>query len=112
MQLFIKSDVLTKCTSGTVLKQLDLTKKDNFQSRSKLNIGFATELTVSEVIRRDLVTDTEVSLFERSPLGSMIVKHARCLDPKYFGSNKCRGINEASAEAFSIFKGDICYHWE
>ena len=55
------------------------------------------------MIRKDLVTDTEVSefkkhclqylvatpkkLFERSPIGSMIVKHARCLDPKLFGSN-------------------------
>ena len=72
-------------------------------SQGKLNIWFATELTVSEMIRRDLVTDTEFSefqkqclqflvatakkLFERSPLDSMIVKHARYLDPKGFHSN-------------------------
>ena len=30
---------------------------------------------------------TAKKLFERSPLESMIVKHARCLDPKQFESN-------------------------
>ena len=30
---------------------------------------------------------TAEKLFERSPVGSMIVKHSRCLDPKHFDSN-------------------------
>lgn len=54
LQLFIKPDVLTKCLSGTVLKQFDLTKKENLLSQSKLSIGFATEHAVSEMIRKDL----------------------------------------------------------
>ena len=42
-QLFMKLDVLNKCTSGTALKKLDLTKKDNMLNQMKLSIGFATE---------------------------------------------------------------------
>ena len=99
LQLFIKPNALNKCTFGTALKELDLLKKD----QRKLNIGFATELTIMEMVRKDLVTDAEISefkkqclkflvataekFFERSLLGSMIVKHARCLDPKQFESN-------------------------
>ena len=30
LQLFIKAIVLTKCTSGTALRQVDLTKKEKF----------------------------------------------------------------------------------
>ena len=92
-----------------------MTKNKNFLSRNKLSIGFAIELTVSEMIRKDLVIDTEVSdfekqcvqflvaaakkFFERSPLGSMIVKHTRCLDPKHFDSNNAL---ETTTEAFNI----------
>ena len=66
-------------------------------------IRSATKLAVSEIIRKDLVTDTAISefmkqclqflvatakkLFERSPVGSIIVKHTRCLYPKHFDSN-------------------------
>ena len=103
LQHFMTLDVLNLCTSGTTLKELDLTKKDNMFSPRKLNIGFATELTMTEMVRKVLVTDAEVSefkkqclkflvataenFFERSPLGSMIGKHSRCLDPKQFESN-------------------------
>ena len=103
LQLFMTLDVLNLCTSGTTLRELDLTKKDNILSPRKLIIGFATELTVTEMVRKDLVTDAEVSefkkqclkflvataekFFERSPLRSMIGKHSRCLDPKQFKSN-------------------------
>ena len=52
----MKPDVLNKCTSGTALKELDLTIKDNMLSQRKLNIGFATELTITEMIRKNLVT--------------------------------------------------------
>ena len=84
LQLFIKLDALNKCTSGTAFKELNLTKKDNILSQKKLNIGFPTEPTITEKVRKDLVTDGEVSefkkqilkllaatakkLFERSPL--------------------------------------------
>ena len=97
----MKPDVLNKCTSGTALKELDLTIKDNMLSQRKLNIGFATELTITEMIRKNLVTAmqgflslrnslkfaTAEILFEKSPLGSMIVTHAGCVDPKQFESN-------------------------
>ena len=92
-----------------------MTKNKNFLSRNKLSIGFATELTVSEMIRKNFVIDTGVSdfekqcvqflvaaakeFFERSPLGSMIVKHTRCLDPKHFDSNNAL---ETTTEAFNI----------
>ena len=103
LQVFMTLDVLNLCTSVTTLKELDLTEKDNMFSPRKLNIGFATELTITEMVRKVLVTDAEVSefkkqrlkflvataenFFERSPLGSMIGKHSRCLDPKQFESN-------------------------
>ena len=86
-----------------LLKQLDLSKKEIFLNEGKLNVGFAVEFTISELKRKDLVTLSEVSkfkkqcfnflvatagkLFERSPLGFMIVKHARCLNPEHFSSN-------------------------
>ena len=62
-------------------------------SQRKLNIAFPTELIITGMLRKNLLTDAEVSeckkqclkfllttaekLFERSPLGSIIVKHAR-----------------------------------
>ena len=81
----MKPDVLNNCTSGTVLKELDLTIKDNMLSQRKLNIGFATELTITEMIRKNLVTAmqgflslrnspkfaTAEILFEKSPLEHM-----------------------------------------
>ena len=72
-------------------------------SEYKLNVGFTSELTISELKRKDLVTFAEVTKFmeerfnfmvaaaanllERSSLGSGIVKHARCLNLKHFSSN-------------------------
>ena len=74
LQLFIKPDVLTKCTSATALKLLNLMKNENFLSGSKSNIGFATKFTVSEIIRKDLVTDTELGI---SPLGIFTISHGQ-----------------------------------
>ena len=88
----MKPDVLNKCTSGTTLKKLDLIIKDNMLSQRKLSIGFATELTITEMIRKNLVTvmqwflslrnslkfATAEILFERSPLGSKIVTWRMC----------------------------------
>ena len=72
-----------------------------------LKIRVATELTVSEIIRKHLATDAEVSefreqclqflvastktLFERSPLGSSNVKNTRYMDPKHFDSKNATG---------------------
>ena len=41
-QLFMKLDVLNKCTSGTALKKLDLTNQI-LLNQMKLSIGFAIE---------------------------------------------------------------------
>ena len=65
LQLFMKLDVLTKYASGSAFKKLNLAKLENFLSRSKLNIRFATKLTVPEMIRKDLVTDKKVSEFKK-----------------------------------------------
>ena len=50
IQLFMKLDFLTKRTSVAAIKLLDLTKKDNFLSQGKLNIGFVTEFYVYKMI--------------------------------------------------------------
>ena len=72
LQLFMKSDVLNKCTSGTTLKEHDLTKKDNMWSQSKLNTELATELTITETVRKDLVTNAEVSEFKKQYLKFLV----------------------------------------
>ena len=52
LQLYIKQDVLAKCSSGSALKQLDPSKRENLS-----NIEFAANLTLSEMKREDLVAE-------------------------------------------------------
>ena len=68
----MKSDVLNKCTAGTTLKECDITKKDNMWSQSKLNTELATELTITETVRKDLVTNAEVSEFKKQYLKFLV----------------------------------------
>ena len=79
LQLFMKPDVLNKCTSETALKELDLKKKDNMLCQRKLNNGFATELTITEMVRKDLVTDAEVSEFKKQSLKFLVATAENCL---------------------------------
>ena len=79
LQLFMKPDVLNKCTSETVLKELDLKKKDNMLCQRKLNNGFATELTITEMVRKDFVTDAEVSEFKKQSLKFLVATAENCL---------------------------------
>ena len=72
LQLFMKSDVLNKCTAGTTLKERDITKKDNMWSQSKLNTELAIELTITETVRKDLVTNAEVSEFKKQYLKFLV----------------------------------------
>ena len=47
---------------------------------------------------------TAEKLFEKSPVGSRIVKHARCLDPKHFDSSNAVELLKLQLKGFIFLK--------
>lgn len=94
LQLFIKPEVLNTCSS---FKAIDLSKKDNFLSRKKLNIGRASDIAIAKIKQKDLAKLDEIDefksecrsfliattkkLLDKTPLNSGVVKNASCLKP-------------------------------
>ena len=89
--------VIEACRSGKQSKEIYLSKKGNLLPLSKINLGFAVEkeintLTKSDVVTiqqinkfiesaRDFVVEMLYKLFERSSLGSTLVRCASVFDP-------------------------------
>ena len=42
----------------------------------------------------------------------MIVKHARCLDPKHFGSNNAAELMKVLLKVLTFLKAMVVYNWE
>ena len=68
-------------------------KKENFFNRSELNIGDATGLTISDMIRKDLVTDAEVSKFKKQFLQFRVAtakKNVRKKSTRFHDCKTCK----------------------
>ena len=53
LQHFVKYEHIKKCKTASAYKQIDLLDKPNILSKSKLNIGRATDITVYELKQKD-----------------------------------------------------------
>lgn len=79
------------------MKKLDLFDKENQLNVDKISVGFAVEDEINNLKKKDLVTANQVKmfmigvkaflcamvdkLFERSPLGSVVLHSASMFDP-------------------------------
>ena len=97
LDIVIEPVVIEACCSGKQFKEIDLSKKGNLLSLSKINLGFTVEkeintLTKSDVnmiqqinkfreSARDFVVEILYKLCERSFLGSTLLRCACVFDP-------------------------------
>ena len=100
--LVLKPDVVNPCSSLTTLKKIDLTDKSNFRKAKDIKLGFCAKKCVDDLKNSDLVTNQGLKaylnecitfvttiaskLFDRSPLGSVIVRNADAFDPTAIAS--------------------------
>ena len=99
LELFVKLDVL-KDKSGYELKNIEDRKVENILKLSSIKLGFAAERLLARMKERDEASDNQIKqfrkdskrcqtflvrtiskLFERSSLGTVIVRNATCFDP-------------------------------
>ena len=50
LELVVKPTVIDICKTGKQLREIDLSKKDNFLSLKKINLGFDVERVIENVI--------------------------------------------------------------
>ena len=90
LQLVVKSDILAKAKSGKQLREINLSNEDNLRSLKDIDMGFAAETEIKKLRHQDTGTKTQLKefhegcrvfvtsilskLFERSPLGSDILR--------------------------------------
>ena len=98
MVFVLKPDVVNLCTFITALKKIDLNKKANFLKAKEIKFGFGARECIKNLKKSDLlssqnlqaymnecvifVTGIASKLFDRSPLGSVIVRNTDALNPK------------------------------
>ena len=97
--IVVKNDVLEKCTTVQQLIKINLGDKDTFKTkREELNLGFATESIIKQLVKKDSVQKNAVrnfvtnvqtcvvgtvnKIFERTPLGSIILRTAAIFNPE------------------------------
>ena len=99
LNIVIEPVVIEACRSGKQFKEIDLSKKGNLLPLSKINLDFAVEkerntLAKSGVVTiqlinkfresaRNFVVEMLYKLFERSSLGSTLLRCASVFDPTF-----------------------------
>ena len=96
LELFVKPAILEKNKTGKKMMKLDLYDNKTLLSAEKINVGFAVESKLNDLKKKD-VTASQIKvfmkgvqrllcamvtkLFERSPLGSVVLLSAAMFDP-------------------------------
>ena len=97
LRLIVKADVLQVNNSGVKMKEIDLHNGDNLLPIKDIDIGFASESEIKKLRTSDAVNLTQIrkfregsqlfvinvllKLFERSPLGSVLLRRSVELNP-------------------------------
>ena len=97
MLLVIKPEVVHNCSTFSELTKIDLHDKTIFLKSKDMNIGFAAKQSISDLKKADDVTSTQTAayyndaiifitsilskIFQRSPLGSVVVRCSSVFDP-------------------------------
>ena len=63
MQLIVKPDIVANCSSVINLKCIDLDDKNVIVKPKDMNIGFGTQNIVTELKRKDVITNTKTANF-------------------------------------------------
>ena len=97
LDIIVEHKIIGKCKNGKQLMEIDLAKEENLLSVNNIKIGFSVEDTINKLKQKDLVTITEFNafkegaqrliipmlakLFEKSALGSTVLRSASIFDP-------------------------------
>ena len=94
----VKLEVIEGCKTASDLLETDLSVEKNLLKVNQISVGFATEKSLSDLMKKDLVDEKKVKefvkkcrkflvsvlqkIFERSPPQSAVVRSSRIFDPK------------------------------
>ena len=97
LELIVESNVNDASRPGREQKEINLEDKKKLLSLEKSNVGFAVEHLLKKMKKSDVTTISQINdlkreaqkfirsmltkLFERSPVGSLILKSAAIFDP-------------------------------
>jgi hypothetical protein len=97
LRLFIKSNIISNCKSGSEMMKINLSAEANVINVKDVTVGFAAETTLTDLKRKDKVNGKQViafkkdcqkflialvsKLFERIQFGSVIVRFSSIFDP-------------------------------
>ena len=95
---FTKPDIVANCSSAIYLKCIDLDDKNVILKPKDMNIGFGTRNIITELKRKDVITNTQTAifftdvtkfiismvnkLFDKSPLEYSVVRNSIIFDPQ------------------------------
>ena len=131
LTLIIKKDIVDAAKTGAKVKSIDLYNKDNLVKLSHVDIGFAAEHTVKNLLQQDAATSHQVKEFrkgcigfvrnillkilERSPIEHLFLKYTAVFDPANLVSVPKEKLNKilkalltelANLKIIDISKGD------
>ena len=97
LSLIVKESAISSCKTGLDLKNIDLDSVENLLKTKEINVGFAAVEVLNELKKKDIVTNQEIKdikkevykfvkatlkkIFERSPIGSVVVRNSNIFNP-------------------------------
>ena len=113
----VKQEIIDKCTSGQSLSKIDLDSDEVF--KKDFYLGFAAESEIKDLKKKDSVKNTEIQniqknvclcvvstlkkMFERSPLGSVVIHNATVFNPTSMQIMKDSTLHKKLRELFQHF---------
>ena len=98
LKLSVKAEVIDNYRTSFNLANINLDKKNNFHEPDNMTLGFASEKTLKDLKKDDVIEDSDAKqfrldfrtfltqmmkkLFERSPLKQAVFQYCRILIPK------------------------------
>ena len=129
LKLFVKLEVIEGCKTASDLLEIELSMEKYLLKVSQIAVGFVTEKSLSDLMKKDLVEVKKVKecvkkckflvsmlqkIFERSPLQSAVVRSSHIFDPKVMvsysasGSEICLNGLLHQLMSFSILQPTFC----
>ena len=96
LNLFVKQEVIYKCSTPIQLNESDIHKKDNLLKGNSIKLGFAAEIRLTALRKEDPITNIAIErlgkdstnlyvrlvekFMEQTPLGSIILSNSQVLN--------------------------------
>ena len=71
LKLFVKQEVIDKCSTPTRLKEIDIHKKNNVFKGKSIKLGFAAEIRLPTLRKKDTITNTDIEKLRKIALTCM-----------------------------------------